>query len=254
MEFLLTLRRRGIADQAVLRAMDEVPREFFVETAFAGRAYADQALPIACGQTISQPYVVAYMTEQLNVGPTHRVLEIGTGSGYQAAVLSRLAREVVTIERYRTLADQARERLKALGYDNVEIVSGDGFAGMPERAPFDRIIVTAAAETIPGNTHGPACRRRHHDPATRLARGISTHYQAYQVANGNSAGKPHSGAFCANASRAGTGIVVVRARRAVDHRDIFVRSNFIGSSSLILKRLFTRGWFIRTLHFLCTSE
>jgi protein-L-isoaspartate(D-aspartate) O-methyltransferase len=149
MEFLLTLRRRGIADQAVLRAMDEVPREFFVETAFAGRAYADQALPIACGQTISQPYVVAYMTEQLNVGPTHRVLEIGTGSGYQAAVLSRLAREVVTIERYRTLADQARERLKALGYDNVEIVSGDGFAGMPERAPFDRIIVTAAAEAIP---------------------------------------------------------------------------------------------------------
>ena len=149
MEFLLTLRRRGIADQAVLRAMDEVPREFFVETAFAGRAYADQALPIACGQTISQPYVVAYMTEQLNVGPTHRVLEIGTGSGYQAAVLSRLAREVVTIERYRTLADQARERLKALGYNNVEIVSGDGFAGMPERAPFDRIIVTAAAETIP---------------------------------------------------------------------------------------------------------
>jgi protein-L-isoaspartate(D-aspartate) O-methyltransferase len=149
MEFLLTLRRRGISDQAVLRAMDEVPREYFVETSFARSAYADQALPIACGQTISQPYVVAYMTEQLNVGPTHRVLEIGTGSGYQAAVLSRLAREVVTIERYRTLADQARERLKALGYDNVEIVAGDGFAGMPERAPFDRIIVTAAAETIP---------------------------------------------------------------------------------------------------------
>ncbi len=149
MEFLLTLRRRGIADQAVLRAMDEVPREFFVETAFVSSAYADQALPIACGQTISQPYVVAYMTEQLDVGPTHRVLEIGTGSGYQAAVLSRLAREVVTIERYRTLADQARERLKALGYDNVEVVAGDGFKGMPERAPFDRIIITAAAETIP---------------------------------------------------------------------------------------------------------
>jgi protein-L-isoaspartate(D-aspartate) O-methyltransferase len=149
MEFLLTLRRRGIADQAVLRAMDQVPREFFVETAFVGSAYADQALPIACGQTISQPYVVAYMTEQLDVGPTHRVLEIGTGSGYQAAVLSRLAREVVTIERYRTLADQARERLKALGYDNVEVVAGDGFNGLPERAPFDRIIVTAAAETIP---------------------------------------------------------------------------------------------------------
>jgi protein-L-isoaspartate(D-aspartate) O-methyltransferase len=149
MEFLLTLRRRGIADQAVLRAMDEVPREYFVEAAFAGSAYADRALPIACGQTISQPYVVAYMTEQLNVGPAHRVLEIGTGSGYQAAILSRLAREVVTIERYRTLADQARERLKALGYDNVEVVAGDGFAGMPGRAPFDRIIVTAAAETVP---------------------------------------------------------------------------------------------------------
>lgn len=149
MEFLLTLRRRGIADKAVLRAMDEVPREYFVETGFVDSAYADQALPIACGQTISQPYVVAYMTEQLNVGPTHRVLEIGTGSGYQAAILSRLARDVVTVERYRTLADQARDRLKALGYDNVEVVAGDGFAGMPERAPYDRIIVTAAAETVP---------------------------------------------------------------------------------------------------------
>jgi len=149
MEFLLTLRRRGIADQAVLRAMDEVPRERFVETDFAESAYADQALPIACGQTISQPYVVAYMTEQLAVQPHHRVLEVGTGSGYQAAVLSRLAREVVSIERYRTLADQARERLKSLGYDNVEVVIGDGFAGVPGSAPYDRIIVTAAAETLP---------------------------------------------------------------------------------------------------------
>ncbi|HZP68953.1 MAG TPA: protein-L-isoaspartate(D-aspartate) O-methyltransferase [Pseudolabrys sp.] len=149
MEFLLTLRRRGIADQAVLKAMDEVPREYFVDTSFAGSAYADQALPIACGQTISQPYVVAYMTEQLEVAPDHRVLEIGTGSGYQAAILSRLAREVVSVERYRTLADQARDRLKALGYDNVEVVVGDGFAGMPAKAPYDRIMVTAAAETIP---------------------------------------------------------------------------------------------------------
>ncbi|HEY7231532.1 MAG TPA: protein-L-isoaspartate(D-aspartate) O-methyltransferase [Pseudolabrys sp.] len=149
MEFLLTLRRRGISNQAVLRAMDEVPREYFVETTFVGSAYADQALPIACGQTISQPYVVAYMTEQLEVDASHRVLEIGTGSGYQAAILSRLAREVVTVERYRTLADQARERLKALGYDNVEVVVGDGFSGWPERAPYDRIVVTAAAETIP---------------------------------------------------------------------------------------------------------
>jgi protein-L-isoaspartate(D-aspartate) O-methyltransferase len=149
MEFLLTLRRRGIADQAVLRAMDEVPRERFVEASFAGSAYADQALPIACGQTISQPYVVAYMTEQLDVHSHHRVLEVGTGSGYQAAVLSRLTREVVSIERYRTLADRARERLRSLGYDNVDVVVGDGFAGVPSRAPYDRIIVTAAAETLP---------------------------------------------------------------------------------------------------------
>ncbi|HEY5215348.1 MAG TPA: protein-L-isoaspartate(D-aspartate) O-methyltransferase [Pseudolabrys sp.] len=149
MEFLLTLRKRGIGDQAVLRAMDEVPRERFVEAEFADSAFADQALPISCGQTISQPYVVAYMTEQLALRPHHRVLEVGTGSGYQAAVLSRLAREVVSIERYRTLADQARERLQALGYSNVEVVVGDGLAGVPERAPYDRIIVTAAAEHVP---------------------------------------------------------------------------------------------------------
>ncbi len=122
MEFLLTLRQRGIGDQAVLRAMEEVPRAHFVEPGFAHGAYADQALPIECGQTISQPYVVAYMTEQLALRPGHRVLEIGTGSGYQAAVLSRLAREVVSIERYRTLAAQARARLEALGYDNVEVL------------------------------------------------------------------------------------------------------------------------------------
>jgi len=149
MQFLLALRRRGISDAAVLRAMDEVPREHFVEGAFADSAYADQALPIACGQTISQPYVVAYMTEQLQVQGDHRVLEVGTGSGYQAAVLSRLAREVISVERYRTLADAARHRLAALGYGNVEVRVGDGLAGVPERAPYDRIIVTAAAETIP---------------------------------------------------------------------------------------------------------
>jgi protein-L-isoaspartate(D-aspartate) O-methyltransferase len=149
MEFLLTLRRRGIADAAVLRAMDEVPRERFVAREMAGNAYADHALPIDCGQTISQPYVVAYMTEQLGVLPHHRVLEVGTGSGYQAAVLSRLAREVVSIERYRTLAEQARGRLHDLGYDNAEVIVGDGLAGVPERAPFDRILVTAAAADVP---------------------------------------------------------------------------------------------------------
>jgi protein-L-isoaspartate(D-aspartate) O-methyltransferase len=149
MEFLLTLRRRGIADQAVLRAMDDVPRGRFVESQLANSAYADQALPIACGQTISQPYVVAYMTEQLGLRPHHRVLEIGTGSGYQAAVLSRLAREVISVERYRTLAEHARAQFAALGYSNVEVIVGDGLAGVPARAPYDRIIVTAAAETIP---------------------------------------------------------------------------------------------------------
>ena len=116
MQFLLGLRKRGIGDPAVLRAMDEVPREHFVDSSFLDSAYADQALPIACGQTISQPYVVAYMSEQLQVRPAHRVLEVGTGSGYQAAILSRLAREVITIERYRTLAETARGRLAALGF------------------------------------------------------------------------------------------------------------------------------------------
>jgi protein-L-isoaspartate(D-aspartate) O-methyltransferase len=149
MQFLLSLRQRGITDAAVLRAMDEVPREHFVEETFMDTAYADQALPIACGQTISQPYVVAYMTEQLGVEPQHRVLEVGTGSGYQAAVLSRLAREVVSVERYRTLAEAARGRLATLGYRNVVFRIGDGLAGVPERAPYDRIIVTAAAEAIP---------------------------------------------------------------------------------------------------------
>ena len=149
MEFLLTLRRRGIADAAVLRALDEVPREEFVTADYGNAAYADQALPIDCGQTISQPYVVAYMTEQLEVGPGHHLLEVGTGSGYQAAVLSRLARDVVTIERYRTLAEAARRRFEKLRYQNVTVVLGDGLVGVPAHAPYDRIIVTAAAESIP---------------------------------------------------------------------------------------------------------
>ena len=149
MMFQLTLRRRGISDQAVLRSMEEVPREMFVEAADRDDAYRDSALGIACGQTISQPFVVAYMTEQLQVQKGHRVLEIGTGSGYQAAILSRLGREVVTIERYRTLADTARDRLKKLGYDNVEVVLGDGFDLAGITGTFDRIIVTAAMEQIP---------------------------------------------------------------------------------------------------------
>ena len=149
MMFQLTLRRRGISDQAVLRAMEEVPREAFVERADRADAYRDSALGIACGQTISQPFVVAYMTEQLQLHKSHRVLEIGTGSGYQAAVLARLAGQVVTIERFRTLADAARKRLEELGYGNVEIIVGDGLNLPDELGKFDRIIVTAAMEKIP---------------------------------------------------------------------------------------------------------
>jgi len=149
MMFQLNLRRRGISDQAVLRAMEDVPREMFVEQADRADAYRDTALGIACGQTISQPFVVAYMTGQLNLQKSHRVLEIGTGSGYQAAVLSRLCDHVLTLERYRTLAERARERLGKLGYDNVEIMVGDGFNIPPDVGNFDRIIVTAAMEQIP---------------------------------------------------------------------------------------------------------
>jgi protein-L-isoaspartate(D-aspartate) O-methyltransferase len=151
MMFQLNLRRRGISDQIVLRAMEEVPRELFVAAADRSHAYRDSALGIACGQTISQPFVVAYMTEQLALQKQHNVLEIGTGSGYQAAVLSRLCRHVLTIERYRTLADSARARLEKLGYDNIEVMFGDGFDVPAGAGDFDRIIVTAAMEQIPEN-------------------------------------------------------------------------------------------------------
>ena len=147
--FQLSLRRRGISDQAVLRAMEEIPRDMFVEAADRAHAYRDSALGIACGQTISQPFVVAYMTEQLQLQRNHRVLEIGTGSGYQAAILSRLCGHVLTIERYRTLADRARVRLAKLGCDNVEVMLGDGFDIPADAGNFDRIIVTAAMEQIP---------------------------------------------------------------------------------------------------------
>jgi len=149
MMFQLTLRRRGISDQAVLRAMEDVPREEFVQEADRTDAYRDSALGIACGQTISQPFVVAYMSEQLELSKSHRVLEIGTGSGYQAAVLSRLAGRVLTIERFKTLAEAARQRLMELGYRNVEVMFGDGFAVPEEAGSFERIIVTAAMTRVP---------------------------------------------------------------------------------------------------------
>jgi protein-L-isoaspartate(D-aspartate) O-methyltransferase len=149
--FQLTLRRRGISDQAVLRALEEVPREDFVEEADRASAYRDSALAIACGQTISQPFVVAYMTEQLHLQKHHRVLEIGTGSGYQAAVLSKLAANVLSVERFRTLADAARRRLERAGCENVEVMVADGYDLPANLGPFDRIIVTAAMTEIPEN-------------------------------------------------------------------------------------------------------
>ncbi|HEV7878268.1 protein-L-isoaspartate(D-aspartate) O-methyltransferase [Bradyrhizobium sp.] len=154
MMFQLNLRRRGISDQAVLRAMEAVPRDFFVQAQDRGDAFRDTALGIACGQTISQPFVVAYMTEQLQLKPDHRVLEIGTGSGYQAAILSKLCRQVLTIERFRTLADSARARLGQLRCDNVEVLLGDGFDIPAGAGQFDRIIVTAAMVEIPDGLSG----------------------------------------------------------------------------------------------------
>ena len=146
---LNALRRHGIADEPVLAAIEAVPREVFVEAAFTDQAYADQALPMSCGQTISQPYIVAFMTEALEVDASHRVLEIGTGSGYQAAILSHLCKRVYTVERFRTLADKAAERFKALKLKNVTQQVGDGTKGWPQLAPFDRVIVTAAALDVP---------------------------------------------------------------------------------------------------------
>ena len=146
---IMELRRLGIRDDRVLRAMEQTPREIFVPPAFRDQAYDDVALPIAQGQTISQPYVVAFMTEALRVNPRSRVLEIGTGSGYQAAVLARLVRQVYTVERYRSLARAAQERFRTLGLDNVLSRVGDGMRGWPEAAPFDRILVTAAAPDVP---------------------------------------------------------------------------------------------------------
>ncbi|RYX96728.1 MAG: protein-L-isoaspartate(D-aspartate) O-methyltransferase [Bradyrhizobiaceae bacterium] len=149
MQFQLSLRRRGISDGRVLRAMEEVPRDRFIAAEDRAFAWRDSALPIACGQTISQPFVVAYMTEQLQLDSSHRVLELGTGSGYQAAVLAKLARDVLSVERYRALADTARARLESLALHNVEVMLGDGLNLAPNLGAFDRIIVTAAVEVVP---------------------------------------------------------------------------------------------------------
>lgn len=140
---------RGVKDPSVLKAMKEVPRHLFVDESLRGVAYSDGPLPIGHGQTISQPYIVSFMTELLQPDTHHVVLEIGTGSGYQAAILSKLVHHVFTIEIIEELGLEAQKRLETLGYDNVTVRISDGYAGWPEEAPFDRIIVTAAPEEIP---------------------------------------------------------------------------------------------------------
>jgi len=148
-ELILRLRQAGITEQRVLAAMEAVPRDLFVEPDSRRDAYAERALPIDCGQTISAPVIVGMMTAALELTPRDRVLEIGTGSGYQTAVLSKLCRRVHTIDRFRTLVAAAEQRFKTLRLDNITTMVGDGTRGWPEAAPFDKIVVTAAAEELP---------------------------------------------------------------------------------------------------------
>ncbi|MCX8508334.1 MAG: protein-L-isoaspartate(D-aspartate) O-methyltransferase [Rhodobacteraceae bacterium] len=150
MRFLYTLRSKGVTDARVLAAMEMIDRGLFVRGIFAERAYEDVPLPIACGQTISQPSVVALMTQALEVSPRDKVLEIGTGSGYQAAILSQLARRVYTVDRHKRLVREADAVFQALDLANITAFAADGSFGLPDQAPFDRIILTAAAEDPPG--------------------------------------------------------------------------------------------------------
>jgi protein-L-isoaspartate(D-aspartate) O-methyltransferase len=148
-DLLLRLRRVGVTDQKVLAAMEAIPRDVFVPADSVGEAYAERALPIDCGQTISAPAIVGIMTAALDVSDRDRVLEIGTGSGYQAAVLAKLARRVYTVDRFRTLVSAAEQRFAALNLSNITTRVGDGMRGWPEQAPFDKMIVTAAGTTVP---------------------------------------------------------------------------------------------------------
>jgi protein-L-isoaspartate(D-aspartate) O-methyltransferase len=150
MQFVFALRQKGVRDKRVLEAMEKIDRGAFVKGLFSERAYEDMPLPISCGQTISQPSVVGLMTQALDVSPRDKVLEIGTGSGYQAAVLSQLARRVYTVDRHKRLVDAAQEVFDTLGLTNITAFPADGSHGLPEQAPFDRILVTAAAEDPPG--------------------------------------------------------------------------------------------------------
>ena len=153
-EFVLYLRQKGLRDLNLLRAIEGVARTPFVPDALSELAYADRALPIACGQSMTPLYLVAYITEQLRLNDRHKVLEVGTGSGYLTAILSRLSRRVYTMDRYRTLIAQAEARLAELKVANVTAMVGDGTLGWPAQAPFDRIVVTAAAEEPPGHLLG----------------------------------------------------------------------------------------------------
>jgi protein-L-isoaspartate(D-aspartate) O-methyltransferase len=148
-ELVMALRKQGITDTRVLSAIETIPRELFVEQPFEMNAYDNSALPIACGQTISQPYVVAFSSQALELDPKHRVLELGTGSGYQAAILSPLCRMVYTVERHKPLLAQAEERFKTLHLRNIVTRHGDGMKGWPEAAPFDRILLSAAVSEVP---------------------------------------------------------------------------------------------------------
>jgi len=150
MQFLFALRSKGVTDGRVLTAMERTDRSLFVKGHFADRAYEDMPLPITCGQTISQPSVVGLMTQALNVQPRDKVLEVGTGSGYQAVILSHLARRVYTVDRHKTLMNDARAIFTALDITNLTAFTADGSYGLPDQAPFDRILVTAAAEDPPG--------------------------------------------------------------------------------------------------------
>lgn len=150
MQFVYSLRAQGITDQRVLEAMERIDRAHFVKGIFSDRAYEDVPLPIPCGQTISQPSVVGLMTQALDIQPRNKVLEVGTGSGYQAAILSQLARRVYTVDRYASLVSNAKKIFEALDLGNITTLVGDGSHGLIDQAPFDRILVTAAAEDPPG--------------------------------------------------------------------------------------------------------
>ena len=150
MQFLFALRSKGVTDARVLTAMEKIDRAPFIRGYFTDRAYDDMPLPIACGQTISQPSVVGLMTQALKVSSRDKVLEVGTGSGYQAAILSQLARRVYTVDRHRRLVSEASEVFRSLDLTNITAITADGSFGLPDQAPFDRIIVTAAAEDPPG--------------------------------------------------------------------------------------------------------